>query len=209
MYLSKICLNPMKRDTAKALRNREYLHAAIEESVPGIRPHILWRLEKDYSILAISEQIPEFSRIQKQFGFESKAPQTREYNSYIDSFSEGEYAHFIITVNPVINVSDGSKNGKDVPLNLRRTEKFPFSAEDWMIRKFFENGVEIQSICDVNHETVYFSKGGRSIPIFSVTYEGVLSVVDKKKFMTALGKGIGGKKTYGFGLLTATHINWE
>lgn len=206
VYLSRIQLDSEKRDTVRALQNRELLHGAIERSVPGSRPHILWRIEPDMSLLAVSRDIPYLGNIQKQFGLDRVMPASRPYHEYVASFKAGQLVRFKITVNPVINKKNGTKNGKDIPLNLRKTSAHPFCAEDWMRKKFMENGASIIDIRDVSHETAYFIKNGRRNPIFTVTYAGTLRITDRVLFAEAMKRGIGGKRTYGCGLLTVTPV---
>ncbi len=206
MYISRIQLNPKKRETAKALQNREILHSAMERSINGDRPHILWRLEPNMSILAVSKDIPYLGDIQLLYGDDSVRPESKSYDDYLDTISSGNLMRFTVAVNPVINKKDGSKNGKDVPLNLRRTEKYPFSAEDWTRKKLNEYGTEVEEIKDINHETVFFYKNGIRIPIFIVTYAGIFRVKDPELVRKAMKTGIGGKKSYGCGLLTAVRI---
>lgn len=206
MFISKLQLDPTKSETARALQNRGLLHSAFENSVEGIRPHVLWRLEPDMSILAISNDIPYLGDIQTQFGNKRIRPSCKPYDSYLETINAGDLMIFRITVNPVINKCDGSKNGKDIPLNLRRTKNYPFSAEDWMKNKLEERGVSVCNIRDISHETVYFVKEGNRIPIFMVSYSGLFEVIDAALLRDAMRKGIGGKKTYGCGLLTAIHV---
>lgn len=206
MFISKLQLDPKKRETARALQNRGILHTAFENSVEGKRPHVLWRLEPDMSILAISNEIPYLGDIQVQFGNDMVKPSCKPYEPYLDTICTGDLMRFRVTVNPVINKSDGSKNGKDVPLNLRRTKNYPFCAEDWIIKKLEERGASVCSIRDIGHETSYFLKEGRRIPIFIVSYSGLLNVIDADLLKDAMREGIGGKKTYGCGLLTAIRI---
>lgn len=206
MFISRIRLDPKKKETARALQNRELLHAAIERSKKGDRPHILWRLEPNMDLLAVSDDAPDFEEVQKQFGSTLIKPASKPYDEYLDSINNGDLMRFRVTVNPVINKNDGSKNGKDVPLNLRRTANYPFSAEDWTRKKLIEHGVEVINIQDAAHETVFFTKNGIRIPIFMVTYIGVFRVKNSFQLREIMRAGIGGKKTYGCGLLTAIKI---
>lgn len=209
MYISKICLDPWKRDTMRALQDRGLIHAAMESSVQGDRPHILWRIERGGSgpsIIAVSKEIPYLGDIQERFGRVGTRPVTKSYAGHIGSISNGDILRFRIEVNPVVNVNDGSKNGKDVPLNLRKTANHPFCAEDWIVKKLSENGAEVMNVRDVSNETACFYKDGRRIPIFTVTYEGIMLVRDSELVKKAMGTGIGGKKTYGCGLLTVVKV---
>ena len=207
MYISKMYLDGRKRKTALSLSNRELLHAAIESSAEGERPHILWRLEPaDMSVILVSKETPRLDSVQKQFGDERIDVVTKPYDTYVDSISDGDLMRFKIEVNPVVNVKNGKKNGSDVPLNLRRTKDQPFSAEDWTVKKLTENGSDVISIKDVRHEQTYFVKDGKRIPLFTVTYSGVFRVKDAETVKRAMKNGIGGKKTYGCGLLSAVRI---
>ncbi len=207
MFISKIQLDPKKRETAKALQDRSILHAALESTIEGERPHILWRLEPDRSILAVSRDIPYLGDMQNRFGNGATRPETKAYDDYINTIEDGNRMRFVITVNPVINKADGSKNGKDVPLNLRRTSRFPLCAEDWIRSKLNENGASVREIRDIEHNTAYFNKSGCRIPIFTVTYSGIFHVDHADLLRNAMITGIGGKKTYGCGLLTAVRIH--
>lgn len=201
MYISKIQLDPRKRKTLEALRNREILHAAIERSVEGDRPHILWRLEPDMSILAVSEDIPYLGDIQFQFGDVSVKPETKPYDEYVESISNGDLMRFTLAVNPVIR-----KSGKDVPLNIKRTQNYSFSAEDWAKAKLEDHGAGVKGLRDISHETIFFYKDGKKIPIFLVTYTGFFEVRNADLVKKATRTGIGGKKTYGCGMLTAVKV---
>ncbi len=207
MFISKIQLDPKKRETARALQDMGLFHSTIERSIEGERPHILWRLEPDMSIIAVSKEIPYWGDFHTKFGYSLKKPECKTYDAYINAILTGDRMRFRITVNPVINKYDGSKNGKDVPLNLRPTKKYPFCAQDWTRKKLEEQGAKILSIQDINHDIIYFAKNGKRIPIFSVTYTGILQVTNAELIKKAMIIGIGGKKTYGCGLLTAVKIN--
>ena len=203
MYISRIKLDPFKRKTAEALFNREILHGAAERTVGGERPHNMWRIEPDMSFLLLSNDIPYLGDMQEQFGDKNVKPSTKPYDGYVESIKNGDLLRFKIEVNPVIcSRKYGGKNGKDIPLNLRRTEAYPFCAQDWMIKKLEENGAVVHSIQDVSHGTVYFKKNEKKNSLFTVTYTGLISVKDENSIKEAMKKGIGGKKTYGCGMLT-------
>lgn len=206
MYISKVQLDPRKRETVRALQNRELLHSAIEQTIEGERPHILWRLEPDMSILALSREIPYWGEVYSQFGNGVTKPVCKPYDDYLETITNGCVMKFKLIVNPVINKADGSKNGKDVPLNLKRTKKYPFSAGDWVKKKLEERGVIVDDIQATSHETVYFVKDKQRIPIFTVTYSGIFRVTDANLLKEAMRTGIGGKRSYGCGMLTAIKI---
>ena len=207
MYISRIKLDLSNDRTVNAIENdRQLLHAAFESSVEGDRPHILWRIEPDMSILAVSKDIPYLGDVQQQFGDSRVKPVTKDYDAHLSSIKNGDVLRFRICVNPVIDkmsADKGHKSRRDVPLNLKKTEKYPdYSAEDWTIRRMEKKGAKILDIALARSKTYYFKKDERRIPLFTVTYEGVLMVADADLFREAIANGIGGKKTYGCGMLT-------
>ena len=208
MYISKLHLDKRKRDTAAALWDRGVLHSAIEGCAEGDRPHNLWRLEPDNGVLLIvSRDIPYLGDLQNRFGNSKMSPKTLEYGRYIDTVKNGNVLRFMIEVNPVINSKKGcGGNGKDIPLNIVRTKNQPFSAKDWMIQKLKENGASVINVKDIHHDTVGIVKKDMRIPLFTVTYSGIIRVEDEDAVKNAMRKGIGGKKTYGCGLLTVAGI---
>ena len=67
MYLTKITIDPTKRESALCLSDRGRLHSKIENSFPGQRQRSILRLEKDtgsYVLLHFSYVIPNLQEIQ-------------------------------------------------------------------------------------------------------------------------------------------------
>ena len=48
--------------------------------------------------------------------------------------------------------------------------------------------------------------GKNQVSMLSVTYEGILKVVDEEKVRKVLTDGIGREKAYGVGLMTLVHV---
>lgn len=211
-YLSRIELDPRSCSVADALGNRGVMHAAIERTSPGERPHILWRLEEngsEKSVLMVSGESYDLSGLQERFGKKGTSPNTLEYDKFIGMFEDGTCAEFKVVVNPVVRIrEDGAKNSKEIPLNLKKTAKYPYSAEDWLRDKMEENGAHVQTARVDRAETVMVAKenGGNQFPLFIVTYSGTLKVTDAEKFRRILTSGLGRKKAYGCGLVTAKPI---
>lgn len=203
MYISRIKIDPLKRKSSVALRDRSLLHSAVENTIEGERPHNMWRLEPDMSLLIVSKEIPYLGDIQEMYGMRAVKPETKEYDGHVDSIKEGDILRFRVEVNPVKNIRvPGKKNGADVPLNLTRTERYPFCADDWALEKLEESGGLVLDIRRASHDTVYFTKKGKRIPLLTVTYTGLMKVKDAEAVKKALRAGVGGKKAYGCGMLT-------
>ena len=199
MYLTKITIDPTKRESALCLSDRGRLHSKIENSFPGQRQRPLWRLDKDngsYVLLIFSHDIPNLTEIESAIGCGNG--RTISYDEYLNYvITDGAQLRFRITVNPTIR---RKKDGATIPLNLKRTENQPYSAEDWLIDKLRRAGSEPISFVHIDSGSFRIKQGqGR---VFRVTYEGILTVKNTNEFKNAIRNGIGRKHTYGCGLLT-------
>lgn len=197
MYLTKINLDLNKQETAKAFYDRGRFHSLIESGFPGERQHPLWRLEKDgrgCSILLLSRDIPNLVRLENAVG--KGDAKTVDYDGYLDFVSENErILQFRASVNPTV-----CRGGVRVPLNLRRTDRQPYCAEDWLRDRIGNSGAEVLESEVIDNRTVNIKRGKGKV--FKVTFEGTLKVTDRDKFRDMLEKGIGHGKAYGCGLLS-------
>ncbi len=84
---------------------------------------------------------------------------------------------------------------------------------DWLLRKGTLHGFKILSMnqniqnASVREQITYQGRkkvGEKThiLTFYSVVFEGLLEVANKEKFVTALKKGIGSGKSFGFGLIT-------
>lgn len=160
-----------------------YFHSVLENSFKNEREHPLWQITGN-QIIMVSKRIPD---IPLWFG----EAQTKEYNPYIPEYS---LLHYRIIVNPTIK-----KEGKRIPLNINKTEAYPYCAKDWLCDKFGKNGAKMLSADMIENKIIKAKKG--KVTFFSVTYEGSLLVEDKQKFDFLLKHGMGHEKAYGCGLL--------
>lgn len=197
MYLTKVNLDLTKQETMKAFYDRGRFHSLVESCFSGERQHALWRLEKEhhcYSILLLSREIPDLNRLEHAVG--KGEGKTIEYDRYLDFVSaDGKVLQFRISVNPTV-CWDGAR----IPLNLRRTEKHPYCAEDWLKDRVKNNGAEVLQSEVIDNRTISIKNGKGKI--FKVTFEGTLKVTDHDRFRLLLEKGIGHGKAYGCGLLS-------
>lgn len=197
MYLTKINLDLKKPETSKAFYDRGRFHSLVESSFPGERQHPLWRLEKDdysYSILLLSREIPNLTQLENAVG--KGDGKTIDYDRYLDFVSENEKVlQFRISVNPTV-----CRDGARIPLNLRKTTRHPYCAEDWLKDRIKNCGAEVLVSEVIDNRTISIKNGKGKI--FKVTFEGTLKVTDYNKFRSLLVKGIGHGKAYGCGLLS-------
>ena len=132
------------------------------------------------------------------------APEVRPYRA---KWAAGQTARFRLQANVTRKVrtktgEDGKrKNGARVPVERERLV-------EWLQRKGQDSGFFVSEPavhCQTGY--VYFHKDstedGR---LFSVVYDGVLTIADGAAFAGAITTGIGPAKAFGFGLLTAVAL---
>ena len=102
MYLSRVELDPTRRETMVALISPQKFHGAVENAFPGARRRRLWRLdqlgEKLY-LLLLSEERPDLTALCAQFGT-GAPPETRPYDPLLERVTAGSCWQFRLTANP-------------------------------------------------------------------------------------------------------------
>lgn len=202
MYITQIVLDAKKRDTARALYNREILHGAIEKCFIGERQHPLWRLDRSGGrliILMVSRDIPELTSFVSQFGDIRYSTQTKSYDVFLESIvKENILLKFRTTINPTVK-----KNGKRVPLNANRTENQPYCADDWVRDRLLSNGAELVKSTLIRYDIHKIrGNGKKTVTLVSAEYDGWLRVKDIERFKKILANGLGHGKAFGCGLVS-------
>jgi CRISPR system Cascade subunit CasE len=178
----------------------------------------LWRLEPETDptgcprILVQSRAIPEWTGIGVE-GYLAKADPAINLKDrlMLNSLRVGQRFRFRLRANPCV-----TRNGKRLGL-LRLEEQ-----EEWAQRKGLQHGFSLlllapfnlsdslQERIDVQISQEQMLRGsrhsGNAIRIFSVLYDGILTVTDPDKFRNALQTGIGHGKVMGLGLLSVVPI---
>ena len=223
MFLHRIHLNPRCREARRDLADPYQLHSTLcrafsgqeERCAPG---EFLWRLEpeagaKSYPVVLVqSRSQAEWSAISVNGWFEKVDPAidlTRKFHT--DFFQPSQKFRFRLRANPCV-----SRKGKRA--GLLRTE----DQEKWIERKGEQNGFLLPKLprfdlsksssnrVDVRVSQERMLRGkqhdGNIIRIFSVLYDGILTVNEPDKFMHALRTGVGHGKSMGLGLLSAVPV---
>jgi len=194
------------RQKIRELNHLGAYHHWVEQSFPNeweghIRTRKLWRIDRlgnrEY-LLLVSEAAPDLSKLET-YGVVGSA-QTKSYDAFLQSLQERGCYRFKLTANPVKSEADRSrKRGRVLPL-CRQEEQLQFLAE-----RADKNGFVLQEeTVTVTESTREILKktGKADVRLLKVTYEGILAITDKEKFLSTLTEGIGRKKAYGFGLMT-------
>ncbi|MDY5462674.1 type I-E CRISPR-associated protein Cas6/Cse3/CasE [Hornefia butyriciproducens] len=206
MYLSRVEIDILDRRKIKELTHLGAYHNWVEMSFPDevdqeIRTRKLWRIDRirdHLYLLIVSENKPNLEALER-YGVSDSA-ETKNYDKFLDSISEGELYRFRVTLNPVRAVSQGEgKRGRVMP-EITADQQLTF-LESRAQGLGFELLPGEYQIVERSWEP-FRKKGQRMIRLSKATYEGTLKVTDEKLFYDTLTKGIGKKKAYGFGLMT-------
>lgn len=223
MFLHRIHLDPRCREARRDLSDPYQLHSTLcrafcapDKKCP--KGGFLWRLEPETDatgcprILVQSRTIPDWTGIGVQ-GWLAKADPAIDLKNRLklDSLKVGQRFRFRLRANPCV-----TRNGKR--LGLLRLE----DQEAWVKRKGQQHGFSLpqlvsfdlseslQERIDVQIAQEHMLRGkqhaGNGIRVYSVLYDGILTVTEPDKFRDALQTGIGHGKAMGLGLLSVAPI---
>ena len=223
MFLNRIHLDPRCRDARRDLADPYQLHstlcrAFIMPSVKCAESEFLWRLEPERdstgcpTILVQSRTIPDWAGIAVK-GWLAKvdSPIDLKDRLRLDSLEAGQRFRFRLRANPCV-----TRNGKRLGLLLLEEQ------EAWVDRKGMHHGFALPQFAsfdlsgsspkrvDVRISQEQMLRGnqrtGNDLRIFSVLYDGNLTVTEPDKFTDTLQTGIGHGKVMGLGLLSVVPI---
>jgi CRISPR system Cascade subunit CasE len=223
MFLHRVHLDPRCREARRDLSDPYQLHSTLCRAFcePGARcpgNEFLWRLEPETDptgwprILVQSRALPDWSGIGVS-GWLSKAdpPIDLKTRLMLKSITIGQKFLFRLRANPCV-----TRNGKRLgPLRLE-------DQEAWIQRKGMQHGFSLPRLVsfdlsgssgdriDVRVSQEQMLRGtrhsGNTIRVFSVLYDGIITVTEPDKFKAALATGIGHGKVMGLGLLSVVPI---
>jgi CRISPR system Cascade subunit CasE len=223
VFLSRIHLNLRCREVRRDLADPYQLHSSLcrafsradQKCPPG---EFLWRLEPEAEstafprILVQSRSKPDWPGIGVQDWLAEAAPEVDlKTRLKLDALKPGQRFRFRLRANPCV-----TRNGKRLGL-LRKEEQ-----EAWLARKGEQHGFVLPQLASfdlsessqvrfdvrVSQEQMLGGKqhSGNGIRIYSVLYDGLLSVTEPDKFKDALQTGIGHGKVMGLGMLSVVPI---
>lgn len=225
MYLHRIHLDLRSREARRDLADAYQCHATLSRafSLPDTRcaeGAFLWRLEPEVDpdgyprILVLGRQPAEWSRINlKQWlARDPDPPINLRDRLHLDTVQAGQKFRFRLRANPSVT-SKGKRVG------LTRVEE----QEAWLRRQGQEHhGFELPGLPSFDLEAPTQTRvdirisgetklrcqqaKGNTIQVFSVLFDGLLTVTDPARFRAALAQGIGHGKALGLGLLSVVPV---
>lgn len=210
---TRIYLNSRKRGGRKLLSNPEAMHAAVRSAFPPdvdtTKGRILWRVDSlgdEHVLYIVGPEKPDALHIIEQAGWDTRPPQSADYQRLQDSLVKGQRWRFSLVANPVTaKAGEHGTRGKPVAL---------VGAGDqlsWLTARGDGAGFRLLDDAIVTgHEKLCFRKvkdeRERRIFVSAVRFSGTLEVADAAALRTTLNHGIGRARAYGCGLLTLARV---
>lgn len=211
MYMSRMYLNPQRRQTRELLANPQKLHAAVLSSFPPQSSEItdegrvLWRVDQhreSVALYVVSPAVPSFEHLQEQAGWsQEQSWQSSDYTAMLNRIVKGQKYAFRLTANPVHTVTEGGVKRRKAHITPEHQLGWLTAREDQFGASFTSEAGEITAITTKSERRV-FKREKRTVTIQQVTFEGSLEVIDANKLRDVLCNGIGKARGYGCGLLT-------
>lgn len=229
--LTRISINPARRNGRKLLTNPQAMHAAVRASFPpdiaedGAR--VLWRVDtQDHEsvLYIVGPEKPTGAVIVEQAGWESRPAQTADYGRFLDSLMKGQRWHFEIVANPTYSEPNGKRGKVKAHVSARHQL-------DWLYKHAPKAGFALAPRIDdsctdeersrwavsdapmvMERWTDVFGKGNESrgsrnqVRIAKARFSGTLEITDADAIRHSLTHGIGRARAYGCGLLTLAPV---
>lgn len=214
MYLTRLELNPARREARRLLANPQVLHAVIMKACdPGDGERILWRgddADGSVTVYIVSGGVPETAGLVADAGWPEGAAQSAVYEGFLGQLRQGQRYAFRLTANPTHTVTRGGVKKRTAHVTAQHQL-------GWLLAKAPGCGLKV---CSTNlpdplrhgepaldlivrdRMTRSFRRQGKTVTLAMATFVGTLEVTDAARLREALTAGIGPGKAYGCGLLT-------
>lgn len=218
MFLTRMQLNPARRETVRLLGSPQRVHAAVLGAFPpdaarDDETRVLWRLDElarhERNLYIVSPRRPSLEAMQEQYGWSQEPSwQTADYGPFLERLGEDQVWLFRLAANPVRNVRpEGGGRG------LVKPHRTVCHQRQWLVDHAERHGFAILDGPDgpqvqvTRRDVESFTKGvaldGRQRPtITRVQYDGLLRIIDAEALRGTLVRGLGRAKAYGCGLMT-------
>ncbi|GAB3695505.1 type I-E CRISPR-associated protein Cas6/Cse3/CasE [Corynebacterium nasicanis] len=211
--LTRIYLNPRKRDGRKLLTNPEAMHAAVRSAFPPdidtTETRVLWRIDSqgdEHVLYIVGPEKPDALHIVEQAGWDTRPPQSADYQRLQSSLMKGQHWRFGLVANPIVSRA-GERGTRGKPFALVTAEQ----QLAWLADRGPAAGFRLLDDARVTgRERLVFNQrkasGTRRITVVTARFSGTLEVTDAEALRATLNQGIGRARAYGCGLLTLARI---
>ena len=211
---TRIFLNPRKRGARNLLTNPQAMHAAVRSSFPPdietSESRVLWRVDHSgdvHTLYIVGPEKPDAGHIVEQAGWDTRPPETANYDRLLDSITRGQKWRFELTANPVS--SKAGERGTRGKLVAHVTAE---QQTQWLRNKGEAHGFTLLEDATVIHrDSLGFNqvKGDtrNRITLASARFSGTLEVADAESRRSTLALGLGRGRAYGCGLMTLAPVS--
>lgn len=225
MLLHRIHLNPRSKEARRDLADPYQMHATLcraffAPETPCPPNALLWRLEPETDseglprILIQSHAAPDWASLKEAAWLTRADPGTDLFEKLsLASLEAGRAFRFRLRANPC-RTANGKRLGLTNPdaqraWIARKATQHGFALPEEARPDFFEHAEPAARVdIRVTQDQMLVGRchGGNTIRVFSVLYEGALTVTDPERFCVAVRTGIGHGKVMGLGLLSLAPI---
>jgi len=212
VFLSRVELNPYRRETMRALASPQVIHAAVMTAFNSFGApaddRVLWRTDRLGAatyLLVQSQRRPDFHHLIDQFGRPAadQGWDCMDYGPFLDRLAAGQVWRFRLVANPTHAVSEKGRSRGKVYSHVTVAQQTA-----WLLDRAAGHGFavvagpEASALQIRQREQVRFRREKAAVTLDRVTFEGLLRVEDADLLRKALSGGIGRAKAYGCGLMT-------
>lgn len=205
--LTKILINPAKRQGRKLLTDPQAMHATVRAAFPPdideTESRVLWRVDSrghEHVLYIVGPEKPDAVHIVEQAGWDTRPPQTADYSRLLGSLTRGQRWRFALAANPVTTSHAGAAHGT-------RGKVVPHVTADqqlgWLKQRCESAGFTLDDdVIVTKREKLRFRRSESKVVLSVARFEGTLEVGDPEELRRTLVGGIGKARAYGCGLLT-------
>lgn len=220
-YLSRIYLNPLRRQAQALLLNAEKMHAAVLSGIPTqpVTERLLWRVEPDSrhraELLVLSQSRPSWEALIEQAGWpNADQPQARtaDLRPLLGSIHLGRAFRLRVRVNPVVSIKTPLPGA---PVRTpTRGHPVPVKSQDqsqWILDRLprwgyqpTTNSIGEPELVQMERATIRFTRKPDTLPVTlaAATFDARVAIADPAAAAQSILQGVGRARAYGFGLIT-------
>lgn len=224
--LTKVILNPNRRQGRKLLANPQAMHAAVLSAFPPdideSQSRVLWRVdgaEHQRTLYIVGPEKPDGKHIAEQAGWDTRPAQSLDYERFLGALTKGQRWQFELVANPTYAEAQTNRERGKVKAHVTADQQL-----GWLYQRCQSAGFALaprvgdgtvaererdrwsveEETAIVERRTLDFRKGSgrKNVRIVTARYRGTLEVTDPEALRRTLTMGIGRARAYGCGLLT-------